>query len=257
MEKDTVVLMEVEKDEKDTVTDSTPVAGGGRTTLMLLADSRFPSGGHAHSAGMEEAVASGEVGDLDDVAAWAEGVLWTSGLTTAGLAAAACELAGRPRDTASTDAWSELDTEADARTPSPVQRAVTRRLGRQLLRTACRVWPSDVLDELARRWPDGPHRPVVFGATTSVAGGSPSDAAIGEAYGAVAVPVVAALRLLGLDPVSTTSVLSRLAPAMEEVAAVATLAACGPPALLPARSAPIVDLCAQSHSTREGALFAS
>ena len=32
--------------------------------LLLLADGRFPSGGHAHSCGMEEAVADGRVRDL-------------------------------------------------------------------------------------------------------------------------------------------------------------------------------------------------
>ena len=42
--------------------------GGGRrarySTLMLLADGRFPSGGHAYSAGMEQAITWGDVRDL-------------------------------------------------------------------------------------------------------------------------------------------------------------------------------------------------
>lgn len=237
--------------------------GAGRIASVMLSDGRFPSGGHAHSAGMEQALASGAVRDLDGVTGWAEGVLWSSALTAAGLAASACMLAERSWDAALCAEWENLDAEADARTPSPAQRATARRLGRQLLRTARQVWTSELLDRLAMWWPDGLHRPVAFGVSMSVAGGSPSDAAIGEAYGAVAVPVVAGVRLLNLDPVSSTAVLARLAPAMESVAAGATSAArtastaADGRSSLPARSAPIADLCAELHATREATLFAS
>lgn len=228
----------------------------GSTALLLLADARFPSGGHAHSGGMEEAIDLGIVSDLASLTDWASDVLWTVGLTGAGLAAASGVLAGM-RSGAPGPAWDALDREADARAPSPAQRATSRRLGRQLLRTACRVWESELLLELARRWANGPHRPVAYGAATAVSGGTPVDAALGEAYGSVAVPIGAAVRLLALDPVCGASILAQLAPAMEQVAGQAVSAAAGEPASLPASSAPMVDLCAQLHANRKGVLFAS
>ena len=38
------------------------------STLLTLADGRLPAGGHAHSAGLEEAVASGRVATSSDLA---------------------------------------------------------------------------------------------------------------------------------------------------------------------------------------------
>ncbi|MDP9388377.1 MAG: urease accessory protein UreF, partial [Actinomycetota bacterium] len=48
-------------------------------SALLLADGRFPAGGHAHSAGVEAAVADGRVGDVASLAAFARGRLWTAG----------------------------------------------------------------------------------------------------------------------------------------------------------------------------------
>jgi urease accessory protein len=60
--------------------------------LWLLADSRLPTGGHAHSGGLEAAVRRGLVRAPDDVAAWLAGRVPTAGLVTAAAAAAACAL---------------------------------------------------------------------------------------------------------------------------------------------------------------------
>src|SRR5205085_11157472 len=94
---------------------------------LLLADGRFPSGGHARSGGVEEAVTSGRVTDLDSLRAFAAGRLATAGRVAAGLAALTC------RGTWPVDV---LDAEADARMASPALRAASRRQGRQLLRSA-------------------------------------------------------------------------------------------------------------------------
>lgn len=55
---------------------------------MLLADGRFPAGGHAHSAGVEAAVADGRVSDVASLTAFAEGRLRTVGLVDAAVAMA-------------------------------------------------------------------------------------------------------------------------------------------------------------------------
>ena len=150
---------------------------------LLLSDSRFPAGGHAHSGGVEPAVTAGTVSDLASLEAFLRGRLRTAGMVAAGLAAAACaragcsgrggragpgepgghgggETAGAERcpggenagrmegDQRSVrydgvDLWDLLDAEADARAPSPAQRAASRRQGRALLRAARVAWPED------------------------------------------------------------------------------------------------------------------
>ena len=69
-----------------------------------------------------------------------------------------------------------LDAEYSARTMSPYLREVSRRQGRQLLRSAREIWPSPWLDLLAEV-DGGPHQPIVLGVTVGAAGGDPIDAA--------------------------------------------------------------------------------
>ncbi|NEB86732.1 urease accessory protein UreF, partial [Streptomyces anulatus] len=46
-----------------------------RAALLVLADGRFPAGGHAHSGGAEPAVAGGRVRDADSLADFCRGRL--------------------------------------------------------------------------------------------------------------------------------------------------------------------------------------
>ncbi|MEU6430454.1 urease accessory UreF family protein [Microbispora sp. NPDC046973] len=231
----------------------------GDAALLLLADSRLPAGGHAHSGGVEEAVRRGTVTGTGDLARFLRGRLATAGLVTAALAATACELAAAeagagaatapaapaaygggagpqlgaardpkvpPADDAADgiELWRRLDTEADARTASPAQREAARTQGRLLLRTARRLWPSAALDALARAVPEGPHHPVALGAAAASAGCAPRQAALAAAYTSVTGPATAAVRLLGLDPVTVHRLLAGLAPALEDAARAACAA---------------------------------
>ncbi|MFJ4856776.1 urease accessory protein UreF [Streptomyces sp. NPDC088730] len=218
-----------------------------RAALLVLADGRFPAGGHAHSGGAEPAVEAGRVRDADDLAAFCRGRLHTTGLTAAALAAAAAH----GRDPLA------LDEAADARTPSPALRAVARRLGRQLMRAARATWPSGELDALARARPRGVHQPVVLGLTARAAGLGPEDAAYCAAYEAVSGPATAVVRLLSLNPFDATAVLARLAPELDHVAGLAAAAAGGSIDELPAASAPLLDIAAEAHAARPVRLFAS
>ena len=119
-----------------------PVTAMTRSALLLLADSRFPAGVHAHSGGLEAAAAAGRVHDAPSLHAFLEGRLHTGGLLAAAFAAAACQA-----DSAETLA--ELDHEHDVRLVSPALRQASRRLGRQLLRAAAAAWPSPRLELLA------------------------------------------------------------------------------------------------------------
>ena len=56
------------------------------STLLTLADSRLPTGGHVHSGGVEEAVTSGLVANLETLRAYLRRQIRTHGLVTASLA---------------------------------------------------------------------------------------------------------------------------------------------------------------------------
>jgi urease accessory protein len=229
--------------------------------LLLLADSRLPAGTHAHSGGLEAAVAAGRVHDAETLRAFLHGRLTSAGLTSAAFAAAtALELSdGVVVDEGGFQAReaADLDAEYDARTPSPAQRDVSRRLGRQLVRAVRAGWPSVVLDAVAGLHPRGPHQPIAFGAASAVAGLDPGATASAAALAAITGPAGAATRLLGLDPDAVTAVLASLGSAVEQVAAAAAKAARGPIEDLPALGAPLLGICAEHHLTWEVRLFAS
>ncbi|MGW3625931.1 urease accessory protein UreF [Streptomyces sp. NPDC000880] len=218
-----------------------------RAALLVLADGRFPAGGHAHSGGVEPAVKAGRIRGARDLAEFCRGRLHTTGLTSAALAAAAA-LGLDPL---------ELDAAADARTPSPALRATARKLGRQMMRAARSTWPSTELDALAAARPRGAHQPIVLGLAARCAGLGPEDAAHCAAYETVSGPATAAVRLLSLDPFEATAVLARLAPDLDQVAGRAARAAHDGIDALPAASAPLLDITAQAHAAWPVRLFAS
>ncbi len=229
-----------------TVGDAIPPTAS-RAALLVLADGRFPAGGHAHSGGAEAAVKAGRVRDAGTLEAFCRGRLHTVGLTAAGLAAAAA---------AGLDPLA-LDEAADARTPSPALRAAARRLGRQLTRAVRATWPSPELDALAAARPRGAHQPVVLGLAARTAGLTPLDAAYAAVYESVSGPATAVVRLLSLDPFDATGVLARLTPELDAVAARAADAAGEGLDALPACAAPLIDIMAEVHAAWPVRLFAT
>lgn len=222
-----------------------------RAALLVLADGRFPAGGHAHSGGAEAAVKAGRISGAASLEDFCRGRLHTTGLVSAALAAAAA-LGVDPV---------ALDSAADARTPSPALRGAARRLGRQLMRAARAAWPSEELDALAREFPKGAHQPVVLGVAARGAGLGPQDAAYCSAYESVSGPATATVRLLSLDPFDATAVLARLAPELDRVAQRAAEAARRVVAdgvdALPAGGAPLLEIGAEAHAAWAVRLFAS
>jgi urease accessory protein len=204
--------------------------------LLTLADSRLPAGGHTHSGGVEQAIAAGVVRDPASLAAFLRRRLHTAGAVAAGLAAAACGADG--------DELTRLDAEADARTPSPALRAASRAQGRGLVRVGRRAWPSPSWDDL----PDRPHHPLALGVAAAAGGLTPHDAAAAAAYLSVSGPATAAQRLLAMDPLEVAALTARLAPEIDEVAAVDGL---------PAAAEPLLDLLAEVHAARRDRFFAS
>jgi urease accessory protein len=217
---------------------------------LLLGDARFPSGGHAHSGGIEEACDRGLIADTAGLEDFLRGRLLSTGIVFAQMAAFVCA-----RIRAGTDLawlWPAVDAGCDARIASPAARAVSRQQGSQLLRGAVSVFDADYLRSIR-----DPHHPVAIGAVSAAAGLDPRNTAEVAAYGSVAAGASAALRLLGLDPAGTARVVAELAPLIDDVAVGAARAGLGPLARVASASAPVCDLLAEAHFERKERLFAS
>ncbi|GAB1693079.1 urease accessory protein UreF [Krasilnikovia sp. M28-CT-15] len=219
--------------------------GTSLATLLVLADGRLPAGGHAHSGGLEAAVAAGRVTDLAGLAGFLRGRLATAGVVGAGFAAAAC---------ARTDEWAELDAGLDARTPSPALRRASRAQGRALLRAGRAIWPAP---HPSLAISAAPHHPVALGLVAADAGLRPREAAAAAAHGTLTGSASAAVRLLGLDPYGVHALLADLAQACDRIADDADARAGDPVDALPAAGAPLLDIGAEFHATWEVRLFAS
>jgi urease accessory protein len=232
--------------------------------LLMLSDSRLPSGTLAHSGGLEGAAAAGRVRDAATLHDFLLGRLTSVGLTTAAFAAAAALDSGLAESVVAGDAegfdttgLAVLDLEYEARTASPAQRRVSRDLGKQLLRAVRAGWPCAALDAVAGLHGDGPHRPIAFGAAAATLGLDPLDTAAAAALGSVTVPANAVGELLGLDPDAVTAVLASLEPVVWQVTLAAAKAAQGPAPELPSLSAPLLDISAEHRDTGEARHFAS
>jgi urease accessory protein len=221
--------------------------------LLLLADGRLPTGGYAHSGGVEAAVAAGRISGIGDLEAYLTGRLATSGAldTAAACAAWAACTTSRPLGC--------LDAEVAARIPSPALRAAGRSQARGLARLARRAWPGPAVAGLAGLHPDGPCWPVALGAVAAAAGLDAEATAVLAGMSAVSGPAWAAVRLLGLDPLAVATVLADLTPAVERVAAdsLRWAATDRDPSDLPAPGGPLLDVGAEDHATWEVRLFAS
>lgn len=224
--------------------------------LLALADQRLPTGGHVHSAGVEQAVTEGLVHDARTLETFLARRLATAGVVAAGVAAAA------NRACALGSSLGPLDAETDARIPSPAQRDASRAQGRGLLRTARAAWaapgPHLAWSDLGAR----PHHPLVLGCAAHAAGVDPRGTAAVAAYLAVTGPATAAQRLLALDPLEVAAVTLLLGDAVDAVAdraadAARRCAATGSWRDLPDDGDPAVDLLSERHALRGDRLFAS
>jgi urease accessory protein len=206
-------------------------------TLLSLADSRLPTGGHVHSGGVEEAVASGLVVDLPTVRAFLRRRITTQGLVTASVAAAV--------HSGSLSA-AAADRETDARTPAPAARQASRAQGRGLTRLARRVWVDGDWDALGAT----PHLAVAAGAVGAASGMTPQHTALSVVYTTMTASATAAQRLLALDPGDVAALTFELSGLCDQTADLA----CKELADL---SDPLLDVLAQRHTERERPLFVS
>ncbi|WP_111720068.1 urease accessory protein UreF [Homoserinimonas sp. OAct 916] len=217
--------------------------------LLLLADGRLPAGGYAHSGGFEPTARLQGLNDAAALEDFLEGRVTTSGFVAAAFAAAACAAA----HAGNIGRLGQLDPELDARMPSPAVRAVSRALGRQLLRVITRIHPHPVLATLDPH----AHQPTVFGAAAASFDLSPQDAALAVLHETITGPASAAVKVLSLDPYEVHSALARLTGLLDELAVRAAAHALDDPDQLPADASPLLDIAAEHHRSWDVRLFAS
>jgi urease accessory protein len=189
--------------------------------LLQFTDGLFPSGGFAHSFGLEtyaqDGVVSDRVGLEAFVAAHLEG---SAGPADAVAAAVAVRLAaGGDRA-----GWIALDGRVEAMKAVPETRTASRQMGRQTLRVAAALGGDAFLSELGRAVDDGltpGHHATVFGAALGRAGVEPAAVAAAYLHSTAVLLVGAGLRLIALGQLDGQRVLAAMRPRIARLAAAA------------------------------------
>lgn len=259
--------------------------------LLLLADGRFPAGGHAYSAGTESAVRYGDVTDAASLERFLVGRLATVGVVDAAFAArtaAACLAApGTVPDTLpQTPPQTVLqDTCADRARflpPDPGTEPVAghRRGSRAIpaagsgavlaeldgeyaarvvsarARTVSRRLGRQLLRAVGAVWPDrlpvgDVHQPIALGLAVAAVGAAPHEAAALAYHHLASAVTTAAVRMLGIDPLAAAAV---QASALADPPIDPGWATCDP-ADLPALGSSLGEILAEDHGQWDARLF--
>jgi urease accessory protein len=222
---------------------------------LLLADGRLPTGGHAHSAGLEAALTAGMPG------ARVPDYLYARLVTVGRVEAAATVLSHRWASEAGHGqagrsderALAAIQEELLARTPSAPLREASGLLGRGVARLVSRLWPLERATSALLAMAGSPQRPVALGVATALGGLDEVQAARTCLYDDAQSVASAALKLLPIDPLDPVGWLLATAPTLEEVAAEST--AVSVPADIPAISAPLIEQWSLVHHLTPRRIF--
>jgi len=191
-------------------------------SLLHFADGVFPTGGYAHSFGLETYCQAGIVVDGEGVMRFLTAQLEGATGPCDATAVIAVLEAAQAHDL---DTCRRLDETLQAMKPVREFREGSRQMGRQTLRVASSLSDDTrlgtYLDEVnAGRTPG--HHATAFGMTGGVLGWTGLEAATAFLYATAALQIGAALRLLSMGQVEGQRVLWRLHPVIERLATEAT-----------------------------------
>ena len=226
--------------------------GSPLLALLHLCDSLFPTGGYAHSDGLEAAIAEGRLSTSADLGHWMEACLHESVGACDGPAVLQAVAAAGGGDRA---ALRRLDEEVHALRPSRAARRATCHLGRRLIRTWLATHPASTPQlTAAGDLPRGTF-PVAFGVVCASIGAPPRVAVEAFAYTRLAAIASCAMRLMAIGQHEAHA---RLAAALTGVPGVVTSIERRPlDARRLAAFTPLLDLAAMSHQYVHSRLFLS
>lgn len=205
--------------------------------LLQLSDGSFPSGGFAHSAGLEACVQLGGVEGIED---FVDDAIVSARETTLPFVRAACSEPAR---------LATVDERFDATVPLDVPNRASRAQGRSFATAAARVFDLAVITEHARRGPA--HHAPVFGAVFGMLGMSVDETAMAYLHGSMRGVLSAAVRLDLVGPLEAQRILAARAHAMRD--AVTSSRSIDDVA----QTSPLVELWGALHDQLDARLFQS
>jgi urease accessory protein len=213
--------------------------------VWQLADSAFPTGGFAHSAGLEAAWQCGEVPSVEALGRFVQSALWQAGHGILPLASAAHTAPAR---------LPELDARCHVFLTNIVASRASVVQGRALLATCARVWPGERMRAIeAHARPTHGHHAPIAGAVLASLGVPLATAQQLFLYLVLRGLLSSAVRLGILGPYAAQRLQVESAP---QIAAVLDRCAVLRDADI-AQTAPILDLLQAGHDRLYSRLFQS
>ena len=215
--------------------------------LLQLSDSAFPTGGFAHSGGLEAQVQLGRVTNATELGAFLKESLWQAGHGALPFVRAAH---------ASPERVAEVDAQAHAFFSNPIVNAASRTQGRAFVATCARVFPREdvtmLYERVRARRIEGHYAPH-FGATMRALGVDGERAAALMLFTTARGISSAAMRLGVIGPHEANRMLHELAPTLDAVRAQCTALGLDDVA----QPAPLLDLFGAMHDRLYSRLFQS
>jgi urease accessory protein len=210
--------------------------------LFQLADGAFPSGGFAHSAGLEAALRFRPTFTIDQ---FIDEVLWQTGSSTLPFVRKAAT---------SKEELAALDAMYDVTATSHVANRASRAQGRALAVAVSRVFEDPFVAQIGRYAQTNPaHHGVIFGAVFGALGVTPHETAGVWLHGVIRSVLSAAVRLGMLGPLEAQQLQASRAELLEHI----LLSSLPIEPEQAAQSAPLVELFVALHEQLDGRLFQS